>query len=269
MVIIQVYAPTADAKDADINEFYDTLQSTIAEVPSKACVVLMGDFNAKVGDSKCAAPGVMGKFGYGRSNSRGDQLLNFCGINNLVIANTLFKQKKENRSWTWESPDGKVHNQIDYIIVSRKWRTSIINSRAYPSADVGSDHQLLISNLRLKLKRQQTSKQTKRFDVGKLKDPQIHNMYEVTIGGKFAALLENEHEEVGVDETWSAIKDAFNSTSTDTLSVIKFCKTKQWLSDRTRQLADERRSLKVKKGESRENTKHYKFLCRENRQRSL
>lgn len=128
MFIIQVYAPTAESRESDINDFYDTLQSTITAAPPKACIVLMGDFNAKVGDLKCATPGIMGNFGFGHSNLRGEQLINFCGICNLVIANTLFKQKKENRCWTWESPDGKVHSQIDYIIISRKWRSSITSA---------------------------------------------------------------------------------------------------------------------------------------------
>ena len=119
LIVIQVYAPTADSSDKDINEFYDVLQMTMATLPSKACVVLMGDFNAKVGDSECAANSVIGKFGYGNSNARGEQLLNFCGINDLVIANTLFKQGKESRSWTWESPDGRTHNQIDQKTTSR------------------------------------------------------------------------------------------------------------------------------------------------------
>src|SRR5664279_1988750 len=235
----------------------------ITAAPQKACVVLMGYFNAKVGDSNCATSGIMGKFGFGHSNLRGEELINLCGINNLVIANTLFKQKKENRCWTWESPCGKVHNQIDYIMISRKWRSSMTNARAYPSADVGSDHQLLIANLKLKLKRHPLSKPTKRFDVMKLKDPQISKLYEITIGGKFAALLENEQEEVGIDDTWTAIKEVFNRTSTDTLGVVKLQRTKQWLSDMTRPLADERRTLKAKKGESAENTRHYNFLYRE------
>jgi len=97
----------------------------------------------------------------------------------------------------------------------------------------------------------------------KLRDPQISNSYEITIGGRFAALLENEQEEVGVDDTWSAMKEIFNSTSRDILGVVKLQRTKQWLSDRTRQLADERQTLKAKKRESAENTRHYNYLCRE------
>jgi hypothetical protein len=263
LIVIQVYAPTADSSDKDINEFYDVLQMTMATLPSKACVVLMGDFNAKVGDSECAANSVIGKFGYGNSNARGEQLLNFCGINDLVIANTLFKQGKESRSWTWESPDGRTHNQIDYVMVSRKWRSSIMNARAYPSADVGSDHQLVIANLKLKLKRQLVQKPIRRFDVSKLKNPQTNTQYEITVGGRFAALLETDIEEEGVDKTWTAIKEVFNSSSADILGTVRHHKTREWLTDKTRQMSDERRILKPKKRDSAENTRHYNYLSRE------
>jgi len=68
-----------------------------------------------------------------------------------MITNTRFKQTKPNRKWTWESPDRKTHNLIDYIIVNKKLMGSVRNSRAFPSADVGSDHQLVMVNIRLKL----------------------------------------------------------------------------------------------------------------------
>ena len=115
LVVIQVYAPTSDADENEHSRFYDQLQTTLNSVATnKSCVMLLGDFNAKVGEVKCAADGVMGNFGFGRRNYRGEQLINFCGINNLVIANTLFQQSKNNRKWTWESPDGRTRNQIDY-----------------------------------------------------------------------------------------------------------------------------------------------------------
>ena len=137
LIGIQVYATAADSSDREINEFYILLQMTMVTLPFSAYIWLMGDFNAKVGASNCLATDVLGMFGFGSSNAGGEQLLSFCGINNLVIANTLFKQSGKNRSWTWESPDGRAHNQIDYVMVSRRWRSSIMNARIYLSADVG------------------------------------------------------------------------------------------------------------------------------------
>ena len=118
----------------------------------------MGDFNAKVGCDRTNWENVLGNYGYGSRNDRGEKLLNFSAVNNLSIANTLFRQGKESRQWTWESPDQKTHNKIDYIMVNNKYKQCVTNARSFPSADVGSDHQLVLANLRLKSK---TKKETK------------------------------------------------------------------------------------------------------------
>ena len=73
----------------------------------------MGDFNAKVGRDWRTWRGALGKQGYGEENARGERLLSFCLNNNLQIMNTVFQQRKANRKWTWESPDGKTKNMID------------------------------------------------------------------------------------------------------------------------------------------------------------
>ena len=83
---------------------------------------MIGDWNAKVGSQE--TPGVTGKFGLGIWNEAGQSLTEFCQENALVIANTLFQQHKR-RLYTRTSPDAQHRNQIDYIICSQKWRSSI------------------------------------------------------------------------------------------------------------------------------------------------
>ena len=85
-------------------------------------------------------------------NEAGHRLIEFCQENALVIANTLFQQHKR-RLYTWTSPDGQHQNQIDYILCSRKWRSSIQSTKTRPGADCGSDHELLIAKFRPKLKK--------------------------------------------------------------------------------------------------------------------
>ena len=79
-------------------------------------------------------------------------LVEFCQENALVIANTLFQQHKR-RLCTWTSPDDQHQNQIDYILCSQRWRSTIQSAKARLGADCGSDHELLIAKFRLKLKR--------------------------------------------------------------------------------------------------------------------
>ena len=96
-------------------------------------------------------PGVTGRFGLGVQNEAGQRLIEFCQENALVIANTLFQQHKR-RLYTWTSPDGQYRKQIDYILCSQRWRSSIQLAKTRPGADCVSDHELLIANTRLTLK---------------------------------------------------------------------------------------------------------------------
>ena len=97
-------------------------------------------------------PGVTGKFGLGVQNETGQRLIEFCQENALVIANTLLQQHKR-RLYTWTSPHGQHRNQIDYILCSQRWRSSIQSAKTRLGADYGSDHELLIAKFRLKLKK--------------------------------------------------------------------------------------------------------------------
>ena len=110
----------------------------------------IGDWNAKVGSQEI--PGVTGKFGLGVQNEAGQRLTEFCQENALVIANTHFQQQKRGLD-TWTSPDGQHQNQIDYIICSQRWRSSIQSPKTRQKADCGLDHELLIAKFRLKLKK--------------------------------------------------------------------------------------------------------------------
>ena len=106
--------------------------------------------NAKIGSQEI--PRVTGKFGLGVQNEAGQKLTELCQENALVIANTLFQQHKK-RFYTRTSPDGQYRNQIDYILCSQRWRSSIQSAKTRPGADCGSDHELLIAKFRLKLKK--------------------------------------------------------------------------------------------------------------------
>ena len=101
---------------------------------------------------KQETPGVTGKLGFGVQNEAGQRLIEFCQENSLVIANTLFQQHKR-RLYTWTSSDSQHQNQIDYILCSQRWRSSIQSAKSRLGADCGSDNELLIAKSRLKLKK--------------------------------------------------------------------------------------------------------------------
>ena len=108
ITVIQVYAPTSNAEEAEVAWFYEDLQDLLKLTPKKDVLFMIGDWNAKVGSQEI--PGVTDKFGLGVQNEAGQRLVEFCQANTLVIANTLFQQHKR-RVYTWTSPDGQHQNQ--------------------------------------------------------------------------------------------------------------------------------------------------------------
>ena len=101
ITVIQVYAPTSNAEEAEAEWFYGDLQDLLELTPKKDVLFIIGDWNAKVGSQE--TPGVIGKFGLGMQNEAGQRLIEFSQENALVIANTLFQQHKR-RLFTWISP---------------------------------------------------------------------------------------------------------------------------------------------------------------------
>ena len=150
ITVIQVYAPTSNAEEAEVEWFYEDLQDLLEPTPKKDVLFIIGDGNANVGSQETR--GVTGKFGLGMRNEAGQRLIEFCKENALVIANTLFQQHKR-RLYPWTSPDGQHQNQIDYILCSQRWRSSIKSTKTRPGADCGPDHELHITKFRLKLKK--------------------------------------------------------------------------------------------------------------------
>ena len=144
ITVIQVYAPTSNTEETEVEWFYEDLQDPLELTPKKDVLFILGDWNAKVGSQE--TPGVTGKFGLGMRNEARQRLIEFCQENALVIANTLFQQHKRTL-YTWISPDGQHWNQTDYILCSQRWRSSIQSTNTRPGADCGLDHELLINQI--------------------------------------------------------------------------------------------------------------------------
>ena len=104
ITVIQIYAPTSNAEEAEVEWLYEHLQDLLEITPKKDVLFMIGDWNAKVESQE--TPGVTGKFVLGIQNEAGQGLIQFSQENALVIANTLFQQHKR-RLYTWTSSDGQ------------------------------------------------------------------------------------------------------------------------------------------------------------------
>ena len=195
--------------------------------------------NAKVGSQE--TPGVTGKFGLGVWNEAGQRLIEFCQENTLVIANTL-SQKVKRRLYTWISPDGQHRNQIDYILCSQRWRSSIQSAKTRPGADCGSDNELLIAKFRLKLKKVGKTTRPFRYNLN-----QIHYDYTVEVRIKFKGL---DPIESLMNYGWRFMT-LYRRQGSRPSPWEKKCKKARWLSEEALQKAAKRREAKSKGGKDR------------------
>ena len=151
-MVIQVYALTSNAEEAEVEWFCGNLQDLLQLTPKKDILFIIGDWNAKVGSQE--APGVTGKFGLGVRNEVGQRLIEFCQESALVIANTIFQHKRHVYTFLhmditrWSTPKSEwlysLLSKVENLYTVRKTRSG---------ADCGSDHELLITKFSLKLKK--------------------------------------------------------------------------------------------------------------------
>ena len=205
--------------------------------PKKDVLFIIGDWNAKVGSQE--TPGITGKFGLGIQNEAGQRLVESCQENALVTANTLFQQHKR-RLYTWTSPDGQHRNQTDHILCSQRWRRSIQSTKMRPGADCGSDHELLITKFRLKLKKVGKTIRPFRYDLN-----QIPYDYTVEVRNRFKRL--DLIDRVS-DELWTEVCDIVQETGIKTIPMEKKCKKAKWLSGEALQIAVKRSEKQRRKG---------------------
>ena len=102
IMVIQVYALTSNAEEAEVEQFCEDLQDLLELTPKKDVLFIKGDWNAKVGSQE--TPVVTGKFGLGVQNEAGQRITEFCQENILIKANTIFQQHKR-QLYRWTSPD--------------------------------------------------------------------------------------------------------------------------------------------------------------------
>ena len=238
--VVQCYAPIEDAEETEKDEFYAQLQGVLQTVPKHDVLLVMGDLNAKVGSDNAGLEHCIGRHGLGTRNGNGERLLEFCVENDMVIGGTIFKHKDIHKQ-TWNSPDGRTHNQIDHVAINRRWRSALIDVCAIRGGDIGSDHNLVLCKLRLKLRRTKRETPQRLFNSMKLRDSGTRTAFAIELTNRFQIL--NELPVDDLEEHCNKVTDSFTSTSQMILGYKEVAR-KPWISDQTWQLIEERKALK-------------------------
>lgn len=201
--IVQVYAPTSKCSDDEIEAVYEDIDKAIHNTTKTHFVVVMGDFNAKVGVQE-RGESAIGPHGFGSRNQRGQMLVNFLESQRLFLMNSFF-QKKPQRKWTWRHPDGVTKNEIDFIMTNRRYifkDVTVINR-----FNTGSDHRLVRGtlNINFRIERNRLMKSTLR--------PSLHlihagrKQFQLELQNRFSLLETTEDVDQIVNQFTNVVRD--------------------------------------------------------------
>ncbi|GFS24349.1 craniofacial development protein 2-like [Elysia marginata] len=244
LTLKHAYAPTNDAEIDIKTEFYEMLDETVRKSHRHDILIVTGDFNANVGTYPNHYDSVMGKHGEGERNENSETLCEFCAMNDLLITGTLFPHKKIHK-FIWVSPDGKTKNQIDHALINKKFRTSVRDTRVQRGADVSSDHYLVKTSLKLKLKRPpNTEKSRLRYDVDKLKNKNIREEFCLKLHNRFKLLesVDNDQNTDTIETLSSNLEIAYTDAAKDVFG-FRRNKTKPWISQESWTRIHERKEI--------------------------
>lgn len=180
--VLVIYAPTNSAEVSEVEEFYKSLRGTLQDIPAHNFLTILGDFNARIG------PDVAPHTYHDATNRNGSYMADLLLEFGLLAANAQF-QKRPGKLWTFKDRATDSLRQLDYILIRRKWRNSLMNAEAYSSfCTVGSDHRVVCAKIRLSLRTAKHAKKVrhdwKRFSAS----PEIQEQYTVAVKNRFQVL---------------------------------------------------------------------------------
>ena len=242
--IIQIYAPTQDYDEEDVEEFYEEVQLAIKNTKSCDILYVMGDFNAKVGQVKHTD--IVGNHGLGERNERGERLIQFCQRNKLFITNTWF-QHPPRKLYTWKSP-GDIHrNQIDYIMINQRFRNSVKQVKTYPGTDINSDHNPVVMKIDIKLKIMKKNQIREHAELNLLRHDECRAKFNIEIRNRYTTLNveELEQQPENIEQTWRTFKECIHESKKEVLPQKVRENKQEWMTKEILELMEERKQYKL------------------------
>jgi hypothetical protein len=204
-----------------ITLIYSSLLDVINKTPTHDIIVMMGDFNAKIGDDNKGIERCVGKHGMGTMNQNGERLLELCELTNMVISSTFFPHKNIHKS-TWISPDNHTKNQIDHFCINSKIRTSVLDVRAYRGAVLAAITVYAFAKIRTKLKVVYQPPKAKKIDSNHLLLTINQNSYNIGIQNKLnASSTSSENAVENLENHWHLFKNAITNSAAETAGYLK------------------------------------------------
>ena len=220
ITLINVYAPTMTYPEEEREAFYAQLRAFITSIPAASKIILLGDFNARVGsDHETWAP-ALGKFGRGQQNSNGELLAGLCVELDLAVTNTFFQQP-DNHYFSWIHPRSKRPHLLDYVITRRKDLKDIRNTRAMRGPDCHTDHYLVKTTLNLCVKpvfNRTDPHRKRRLNTSKLEEESTRQELKRAIN---LALEGRPDEQFTLEQEWNTLSKAVLDSAVEVLGYRK------------------------------------------------
>ncbi|XP_071653361.1 craniofacial development protein 2-like [Temnothorax longispinosus] len=232
LTLVSIYAPTENSKEEEAELFYYMLERTCESINRYDTLVLLGDFNAKIGKEDFVRTVTDMHSLHDETSPNGLRLCQLAESTALRIMSTSFPHKDMHKG-TWRTPDGRTTNQIDHVLVNRRRKSSILNVRVCRHANCDSDHYLVKVKVRQKISGSNKDKGKKRlrWDVGRLK-------VEKVVGDIFRKKI-NEHlqeSQSGEDikRTWEAIRNAITEAAKLAIGEKQRGRNEEWFDQECR-----------------------------------
>jgi hypothetical protein len=194
--------------------------------------ILLGDFNAEVGKENILKPTIGSESLHKISNDNGVRLVNFATSKNLRVKSTMFPHCNIHK-YTWTSPDGRTHNQIDHILVDRQRHSNVLDVRSLRATDCDSDHYLVMAEVweRLSVNKQRSQRfDMDRFNLKKLHEEGGKEQFRVEVSNRFAA-LEDLDAKVEINSAWETIRENIKISAKESLGYFELKKHKPWFDE--------------------------------------
>jgi hypothetical protein len=208
IIVLNVHATTEDKTDDVKDSFYEEVECVFDKFLTYHMKILSGDFNTKVDREDIFKLTIGNESLHEISNENGVRLVNLVTSKNLRVKSMTFPNCNIHK-YTWTSPDGKTHYQIDHILVDWQRHSNVLDVRSFRAADCDSDHYLMVVkvNARLAVNKQGShSLHTERFNLKKLNDVECKEQSCVEVSNRFAA-LEDLDTEVEINRAWETIRE--------------------------------------------------------------
>ena len=195
-----MHAPSEEKSEESKDSFYEELEQIFDHFPKYDVKILLGDFNAKVGRENIFKPTIGQESLHQDSIDNGVRLVNFATSKNLLVKSKMFPHRNIHK-YTWTSPDGKTHDQIDHVLIGRRWHSSVMNVRIFRGPDCDTDYYLVIGKVRERIALDKQAAQMfdrQRFNLRRINEPEVREQYQIEITNR----LENLNDDEDVNRTW-------------------------------------------------------------------